>query len=700
MTVALVLAGEAEAGPRNQLCGQLAALGVRRVDAAERTGSGLLTVAAAARTAGERVLVCVGADAVPEPVLARLLAVGGTAAFTGVSALSVPPPFPADAPPAAALVVDPPDLAALAGAAEALAATYTGPDPVSPVGALIGELTRRGVMVRILDAGPDADGPVTQLIADPAARDMASWAAWRQLTPAALYGISLALGLVAAVWFAELAVRGKLAAVVALAASFLTARAGSLLAATSPEGRVRPLVSWLGTACGLLTEFALYAALAVSASLTPGTSAGLAGTFGGQLQDTFVASWGGAGSAGVWRLAIAAMLLLGVRKLAALSYEHIARAEGELFPRSVPRTLEQVLTFPAGERYLVIVLTAVFVGPRLTFGVLLGWGVLAGGYVLARSIARPARGARPTESPLNGAPPDEPPPDGTAFGGTPPDGTASGGTPPDGTASGGTPPDGTASGGTPPDGTAFGGTPPDELPLDEAALDEATLDQAPRDEAPPDEAAWDEVPPDEAGLDLAAYRGDGPLASWIGELVQGRLPPLPPVLAGLLVTGVLTALGLGNLPGILVLTPVEAMMLAALGARHRHDGRLDWLVPALLMAGEGVFLAALGLARLVPAWLVYALLAAVVLRHVDLVFRARAGRGPYADVAGLGWDGRMLLAAAAAGAGITPLAYVALTGYLWVLFIWDFLSGWLRPADGENLDRDGPRGRRGAAAPA
>ena len=635
MTVALVLAGEAEAGPRNQLCGQLAALGVRRVDAAERTGSGLLTVAAAARTAGERVLVCVGADAVPEPVLARLLAAGGTAAFTGVSALSVPPPFPADAPPAAALVVDPPDLAALAGAAEALAATYTGPDPVSPVGALIGELTRRGVMVRILDAGPDADGPVTQLIADPAARDMASWAAWRQLTPAALYGISLGLGLVAAVWFAELAARAKLAAVVALAASFLTARAGSLLAATSPEGRVRPLVSWLGTACGLLTEFALYAALAVSASLTPGTSAGLAGTFGAQLQDTFVASWGGAGPAGVWRLAIAAMLLLGVRKLAALSYEHIARAEGELFPRSVLRTLEQALTFPAGERYLVIVLTAVFVGPRLTFGVLLGWGVLAGGYVLAGSIARSARGARATESPLEDAPPGE--------------------------------------------------TPPDEVAWDEAA---------------PDEAAPDEAAPDEAGLDLAAYRGDGPLASWIGELVQGRLPPLPPVLAGLLVTGVLTALGLGNLPGILVLTPVEAMMLAALGARHPHDGRLDWLVPALLMAGEGVFLAALGLARLVPAWLVYALLAAVVLRHVDLVFRARTGRGPYADVAGLGWDGRMLLAAAAAGAGITPLAYVALTGYLWVLFIWDFLSGWLRPADGENVDRDGPRGRRGAAAPA
>ena len=79
MTVALVLAGVADAG----LCGQLAALGVRRVDAAERTGPGLLTVAAAARAAGERVLICVGADTVPEPVLARLLGPAG------------PPPSPA-----------------------------------------------------------------------------------------------------------------------------------------------------------------------------------------------------------------------------------------------------------------------------------------------------------------------------------------------------------------------------------------------------------------------------------------------------------------------------------------------------------------------------------------------------------------------------------------------------------------------------
>ncbi len=592
MTVALVLAenlDEVGAGQQKKLCGQLAALGVHRVDAAERTGPALLTVAAAARAAGERVLICVGADTVPEPVLARLLGAGGTAAFTGVTAGTVPAtpatrPAPGSTAGGAlaggalaggALVVDAPDLDALARAAETLAATHARP---ALVGALIGELTRRGVTVRILDAGPDSQGAVAQLIADPAARDMARWAAWRKLTPAALYGISLGLGLVAALWFAELAVRAKLLAIAALAGSFLFARTGSLLAATSRDGRIRPLVSWLGTACGLLTEVAIYAALAVSSGLVPNTGpagppagvVGLDGTFGGALRHTFVATWGGTGTVGVWRLAIAALLVLGVRRMAELGYEHTARVPGNLFPRSALRILEQAVTFPAGERYAVIVVTAVFFGPRLTFLILLGWGVLAAGYVLAGQAARSAERARRAG---------------------------------------------------PAAGPGVGG--------------------------------------------LAAYRGDGIVSRWVGGLVQGRLPPLPPVLAGLLVTGVLAALGLGNLPGILLLTPIEAMMLAALGARHPHDGRLDWLVPALLMAGECVFLAALGLSRHVAAWLVFALLAAVVVRHV----------------VGLGWEGRMLLAGVAAAAGLAPFAYALLSGYLWVLFIWDFLSGWLVPID-------------------
>jgi Family of unknown function (DUF5941) len=587
MTVALVLAGSLDE-PDAGLCGRLAALGVHRVDAAMRTGPGLLTVAAAARAAGERVLICVGADAVPEPVLASLLGAGGTAAFTGACGgigLVTPEPLAGGV-----LVVDPADLDALALAAESLAARHAGP---AAVGALIGELTRRGVTVRLLDAGPDSAGAVAQLIVDPAARDLATWAAWRRLTPAALYGFSLGLGLVAAVWFAELAVHAKLLATVALAASFLAARAGSLLAVTSSQGRIRPVVAWLGVACGLLTELGVYAALAVSAGLAGSAGAepaGLDGPFGYALQNTFVATWGGAGAGGVWRLAIAAMLVLAVRRMADLGYEHTARPPGNLFTRSWLRILEQVITFPAGERFTVIVLTALFFGPRLTFVVLLGWGVLAAGYVLAGQIARSSGAARQA------------------------DGSA-------------------ARGGL---GAAGG---------------------------------------------LAAYRGDGVLSRWIGGLVQGRLPPLPPVLVGLFVTAVLAVLGLANLPGFLLLTPVEAMMLAALGARNPHDGRLDWLVPALLTAAEGIFLAALGLSEHVAAWLVFTLLAAVVMRHVDLAFRARVGRGIPADVFGFGWEGRMLLAAVAAWAGFAPFAYGVLSGYLWLLFIWDFLSGWLVPTD-------------------
>ena len=153
-------------------------------------------------------------------------------------------------------------------------------------------------------------------------------------------------------------------------------------------------------------------------------------------------------------------------------------------------------------------------------------------------------------------------------------------------------------------------------------------------------------------------------------------------LVGLQVTCTVVVLGLANanLPGVLVLTPAVAMLPAALGARHPHNGPLDWLVPPLLLTGEGVFLAALGFSRQVPPPLVFVLLAAVIVRHADLAYRARSGLGVPADTFGLGWDIRMLLAGLAAVIGILPAAYAVLAGYLWLLFGWEFLTGWLRSA--------------------
>lgn len=193
---------------------------------------------------------------------------------------------------------------------------------------------------------------------------------------------------------------------------------------------------------------------------------------------------------------------------------------------------------------------------------------------------------------------------------------------------------------------------------------------------------------------IIGYRGDGPLSVWIGGFVDGKLPPLPPLLVGLLVTGVLTVLGLGNLPGILVFAPAEAMLLAALGCWHRHDGRGDWLVPALLHTGEYVFLAALGFAGKVSPPVTFALLAAVAMRHFDLAYRARnqvspglfmrAGAAtatripllPGADWRALGWEGRMIVAAFCAVAGVLPYAYATCAVYLWVLLAGDTVIGW------------------------
>jgi hypothetical protein len=174
------------------------------------------------------------------------------------------------------------------------------------------------------------------------------------------------------------------------------------------------------------------------------------------------------------------------------------------------------------------------------------------------------------------------------------------------------------------------------------------------------------------------FRGDGWLSVRIGKFVAGRLPPLPPLLVGLLVTGMLAALGLRNLPGILILTPAEAMLLAALASSHPHDGRSDWLVPPLLQAAEYVILAELGFAgRLWPP-VTFALIAVAGLRHLDLAYRARGDLASGTDRRGFGWEGRLIIVSAAAALGGETVVYPAMAVYLWWLFVRDATTGWAR----------------------
>jgi Family of unknown function (DUF5941) len=183
--------------------------------------------------------------------------------------------------------------------------------------------------------------------------------------------------------------------------------------------------------------------------------------------------------------------------------------------------------------------------------------------------------------------------------------------------------------------------------------------------------------------EVIACRDDGPVAKRIGGVVQGQLPPLLPAFAGIMVTVMLAALGLHNLPGVLLLAPAIAMLLAAMGTDSPHQGRMDWLVPPLLQAGQYVYLAALGFARGVPAPVTFALIAVIALHYTDLLHRQRSGimPSPGVDTAGLGWEGRMLVAGFGAIFGIAPFVYIVLAAYLWGLFGWDSLTSWLLERD-------------------
>jgi hypothetical protein len=186
---------------------------------------------------------------------------------------------------------------------------------------------------------------------------------------------------------------------------------------------------------------------------------------------------------------------------------------------------------------------------------------------------------------------------------------------------------------------------------------------------------------------IAVGRDDGPVARLAGQVVRGQLVPLPPALAGLAATVLLTALGLGNLTGVLVLAPVAAMLLAAPGASHPHDGPLDWLVPLVLQAGQYIFLAALGFAVHVPGPVTFGLISVVALRQLDVTCRAQQTGWP-AQRAGLGWDGRILAAAFAAMLGLVMFAYLALTAYLGWLLCRVSLSGWLAAREPDIGERE------------
>ena len=458
-------------------------------------------------------------------------------------------------------------------------------------------------------------------------RRMAGWAARRSLAPNALTGIGLACSLCAAVWFSAGSRADAVGGGLALCAGYLArwvcaqlvaardageAVQGGVVVATLPM--LAGFEAWLASMFAAAGELAVYAGLAVGARASE--------------------------QRGTWLLAADAVITLSIRQVALLCQPDRGQPdrgqpawgqqtqqtqgqqtqgqqtqgrqaqEAEYPPRSSLWVLAgRLLALPAGARTVMIALTAPLWGARITFLVLIIWGVVAVVGGIAQSAWTPSgAGSR------------------LAGGAAVPVGIA---------------------------GSRLAGG--------------------------------------AAGpVGIAACRDDGRLARLAGRIVRGQLVPLPPALAGLAATVLLAALGLGNLPGILALAPVAAMLLAAPGAGHPHDGRLDWLVPLVLQATQYIYLAALGRSAGVPGPVTFGLICVLALRQLDLACRARQQPGwparqggQPAQRGGLGWDGRILVVGFGALLGIVTFAYLALTAYLGWLLCRVSLAGWLAVREGE-----------------
>jgi hypothetical protein len=179
-----------------------------------------------------------------------------------------------------------------------------------------------------------------------------------------------------------------------------------------------------------------------------------------------------------------------------------------------------------------------------------------------------------------------------------------------------------------------------------------------------------------ASATLLRLRDDGALARGLGALVRGNLLPLPPAVLSLAAVSALAALGLHSLPGALTIGPAIVMLLAAPGSANPHGGRLDWLVPVLLLGAQVLYLAAAGEGARVPGPVIFALVASLVVRYAELasssrpVFltrpRRRLGWGREYGTE-LGWEGRVLIVGVAIAMGVATAVYLALAVYLAML---------------------------------
>ncbi|WP_262283559.1 CDP-alcohol phosphatidyltransferase family protein [Micromonospora sp. MA102] len=192
-------------------------------------------------------------------------------------------------------------------------------------------------------------------------------------------------------------------------------------------------------------------------------------------------------------------------------------------------------------------------------------------------------------------------------------------------------------------------------------------------------------------VDTGLHRDDGPLTRILPVV---RRPLAPAALgalgaAGLLLWALLAVHAGRDLPGWAVTFALVLLLGGAQGARTPHDGPLDWLVPAVLRAGEYLFAIAVGVAGRVPPWLVFGYVFVLTLHHYDLTARLEKRQAaPPLHPASLGWEGRSALLTIGSIAGIASIALATLGAYLLVVFVASVVLAWVvLPARARGGDR-------------
>jgi hypothetical protein len=186
------------------------------------------------------------------------------------------------------------------------------------------------------------------------------------------------------------------------------------------------------------------------------------------------------------------------------------------------------------------------------------------------------------------------------------------------------------------------------------------------------------------GEAIERYRDDGPIARALGAV--GRALPVPPVLfvgagmAGLIALA--ATQGDGASDGLVAAGVAWVVVLGGLSSGRPHTDRFAWAVPGFLRVCEygGLLWVAANAGDSSHA-AAFALIAALVFHHYDLVYRPRfQGVAPptwWNLVAG-GWDGRLVLAWVLLAAGALPAGMFILAGLLGVGFATECALSWAR----------------------